>query len=170
MGTLKVLVGISNIFTYSALVLLFLGFGYENLIATKVASVLSYAMLFMAIIFFVIYKILRYQQLKIDKYKYKFDKNDVIFTWIFNVITLFFVVMILIWIIVAQLNLLNGTTTRIMFYVIFPITFIGTFTASVLESIVRVKEQIFIHKQTMLHSSEWMKKKKQQSENTVPLN
>ncbi|WP_342252242.1 hypothetical protein [Spiroplasma endosymbiont of Amphibalanus improvisus] len=168
--SIKSIVSISNIIIYLILILLFLGFGFKLEGFNGTASLnICYFLIVLAYGIFITYHLVRMQELK--KTQFQLVKRHTIF------MNTFYYTQYAIFTIVLGYIIFVGTTVNnaydysniisILFYVLLPLIFVTTIVVSILESIVRVEERIFLNKLAWKESKEYEDKMALQN-NTNP--
>lgn len=165
--SIKALVSVANIILYTALVLIFLILGLQKWDILAVTGYkIGYVLIGFAIIIFIIYHLVRIHELK--KTPFQLLRKHIIFMQIFYIGQYLIFVISLFFLILANTKVLNPTQICIFWYVWFPTLFVGTIACSILESIVRLEERIFIVKKNWQDSEQWAKE--QEKNNTVLTN
>ncbi|WP_381415177.1 hypothetical protein NPX79_00445 [Spiroplasma endosymbiont of Anurida maritima] len=164
--TIKSLVSIANLFMYITYLIIFLFFGlnYSN-IEWKTAINISYVLMAGALVLLIIYDFVRY--LEIKKTTFQLTRKHISYTIIFYIGQAILYFMAIIFVILIHTGALNSDSTRIVWYVFFPITFLASIFVTVLESIVRIEEKIFIAKENWKASEEYVKKLEEQEKLNV---
>ena len=151
--SIKSIVSISNIFLYLILILILLGFGkFSTEINSKVSFAISLVLFILSLFLFVLYHIIRNKE--ISKTTFQLQKKHIYFMLTFYIIQYSILTVVFLYIILSWVNVLHYDQVRIYFYAILPIAFVLTIFNSILESIVRVEEKIFIIKK------QWLKNEK----------
>ena len=157
--SIKTLVGLANIMIYTIGILIFLSFGYQNFnVSHETASTVGIILFSLAALIIVIYQILR--TMALHKTSFQITHRHVLFNAIFYVAEYLCAGLILAYVLLARFHVITGSGIRIYFFVAFPIIFLATTIGSVLESIVRVEEKIFLNKKLWQASEEWTKSQK----------
>ncbi|WP_425379684.1 hypothetical protein [Spiroplasma endosymbiont of Stenodema calcarata] len=160
--SIKALVSVANVILYTALVLIFLILGLQKWnIPAATGYKLGYVLIGFAIVIFIIYHLVRIYELK--RTPFQLLRKHIIFMQIFYIGQYLIFAISLFFLILANTNILNPIQICIFWYVWFPMVFAGTIAFSVLESIVRVEERIFIVKKNWQDSEIW--EREQQEEN-----
>ncbi|WP_338963995.1 MULTISPECIES: hypothetical protein [unclassified Spiroplasma] len=158
--SIKALVSVANVILYTALVLIFLILGLQKWnIAAVTGYKIGYVLIGFATIIFIIYHLVRINELK--KTPFQLLRKHIIFMQVFYIGQYLIFVISLFFLILANSKVLNPTQICIFWYVWFPTVFVGTIAFSVLESIVRVEERIFIVKKNWQDSELWEKEQQE---------
>ena len=145
MFSIKLLVGLSNIIMYIALILLFLAFGFTNFnLPHRTTSAICIALFSISVVIFILYQFLRKKNQAASEFQLLY--KHIIMNRIFYIIQYIAFAVFFIYIMLLRYHVIVGEQNRIYFYVTFPIIFVATSFGSVLESIVRVEERIFLNK------------------------
>ncbi len=166
--SLKTIIGLCNILLYLSSVMVFLAYGFNNLLSVQAGRASAYAALGLAFFCIVLYQVLRPFEHKNSKFKY--TKKLIIFTRIFYIGQYFIMLMAVLYVILCVTKNLYPNGVRIYFYVFFPLTFIITNIIAFLESIARVEERIFVIKQKWIASKKWEKEQAKQKGAKMKLN
>ncbi|AHF58083.1 hypothetical protein [Spiroplasma eriocheiris] len=154
--TIKSLVSIANIVLYSALLVIFLILGMQKWeVSANTGYKIAYVLIGFAIAIFVLYHVVRAHEIK--KTAFQFTRKHTLFMYIFYITQYFIFGFTLFYTILGNTHVLTPNGICIFWYVWFPIVFVATIAVSVLESIVRVEEKIFLVKEKWKASEEWEK-------------
>lgn len=159
--SLKTIVGLANILVYLALVLLFLCYGYPRFkLNDKAIISFNYVFFAIALVFNIIYQLLRIYELR--KSKFQLTRKHFWYGRYFYIGQYLVLIFLLLNIVFNQIGIFNSNDSKIWFYVIFPIIFVQATVGSVLESIIRVEEKIYINKKAWNESQKWEEEQKAQ--------
>ncbi|AGM26349.1 hypothetical protein SSYRP_v1c07590 [Spiroplasma syrphidicola EA-1] len=152
--SIKSIVSIANIILYTALLLVFLVLGINKINLDPVTTYkICYVLVGFGIVLFVIYHVVRIHELK--KTTFQLTKKHLVYMQIFYIGQYIIFGITLLYLILANTNVLNQTGINIFWYVWFPIVFVLSIAISILESIVRVEEKIFLVKKAWKDSADW---------------
>lgn len=158
--SIKALVSVANVILYTALVLIFLILGLQKWNITAVTGYkIGYVLIGFATIIFIIYHLVRINELK--KNPFQLLRKHIIFMQVFYIGQYLVFAISLFFLILANTKVLNPAQICIFWYVWFSTVFFGTIAFSVLESIVRVEERIFIVKKNWQDSEVWEKEQQE---------
>ncbi|WHQ37430.1 hypothetical protein [Spiroplasma sp. SV19] len=161
--SIKGLVSVANVILYTALVLIFLILGLQKWnIAAITGYKIGYVLIGFATVIFIIYHLVRIHELK--KTSFQLLRKHIIFMQVFYIGQYLIFAISLFFLILTNTKVLNPTQICIFWYVWFPFVFVGTIVFSVLESIVRVEERIFIVKKNWQDSELWEKEQQETSD------
>lgn len=149
---IKFIVHITNILHYISLTLIFLFLGVKkwNINIIIIYNIIYFCIVF-AILLFIIYHFLRIHELK--KTIFQLTKKYILFMNIFYYTKYLIFILTLLYTILANISILNSKNICIFWYIWCPIMVLITLIVSILESIVRIEEKIFIIK------DQWKSKK-----------
>ncbi|AGM25310.1 hypothetical protein [Spiroplasma chrysopicola] len=152
--SIKSIVSIANIILYTALLLVFLVLGINKISLDPATTYkICYVLVGFGIVLFVIYHVVRIHEL--NKTTFQLTKKHLVYMQIFYIGQYIIFGITLFYLILANTNILNQTGILIFWYVWFPIVFVLSIAISILESIVRVEEKIFLVKKAWKDSADW---------------
>lgn len=148
--TIKSLVTLANFLATIALLLVFLTFIEKISVNLSTMLKVAYILLTFAIVTFIFYHVARGLQIK--KSSFQLLKRHKVYNYSFYYVEYLCFLLNLMIIILINTKLLVNNNVTIVFWVFFPFFIIATMIASVLESIIRVEERIFINQQQLKHA------------------
>ena len=158
--TLKSIVTLSNILIYISFILMFISYGQLKSIYIdhKIAIAISLSFVWISLLFTILYFILR--KIELNNSKFQLNQKHINIMRSFYISEILIIFLAITYILIS-IYINNLHVTRISFYILMPFTFLFSFFISVVESIVRVEERIFIIKLNWKKSDEYLKEKKE---------
>lgn len=148
--SIKILVSIANILLYTALMLIFLILGLKKWNITKLTIYkVCYILIIFSIIIFITYHLIRIYELK--KTTFQLLIKHIIFMYFFYIGQYIIFIISLFFLFLINIKILNSLQICIFWYIWFPTVFFITIFCSLLESIVRIEEKIFIIKKKWIN-------------------